>query len=126
MKHRCGKVHKNFHVSAKWLAEKYIEEFQLDPTWKIKSIVETIKKDLKVKVTQMKAWRARDHALRAINGDESEQYGRLYEYKKEILRFRNNLSSEVFDLIYLYEFEMVNDDKLLFKINSLLNCNFSS
>ena len=82
LKHRCGKDHKNFHVSAKWLAEKYIEEFRLDPTWKIKSIVERIKKDLKVKITQMKAWRARDHALRAINGDESEQYGRLYEYKK--------------------------------------------
>ena len=40
------------------------------------------------------------------------------EYKKEILKFRNNLSSEVFNLIYLYEFEMVNDDKLLFKIRN--------
>ena len=40
------------------------------------------------------------------------------EYKKEILKFRNNLSSEVFNLIYLYEFEIVNDDKILFKIRN--------
>ena len=40
------------------------------------------------------------------------------EYKKEILIFRNNLSRELFNLIFLYEFEMVNDDKILFKIRN--------
>ena len=40
------------------------------------------------------------------------------EYKKEILIFRNNLSRELFNLIFLYEFEIVNDDKILFKIRN--------
>ena len=40
------------------------------------------------------------------------------EYKKEILIFRNNLSRELFNLIFLYEFEIVNDDKMLFKIRN--------
>ena len=41
---------------------------------------------MKLKITRMKAWRAKTHALKQIIGDESLQYSRLYDYKYEILR----------------------------------------
>ena len=86
LKHKCAKKHKNFHVSSTLLAQKYIEEFRVDPTWKIDSFIERVKKDMKYTITKIMAWRARDHALKAINGDEKEQYGLLHAYRKEILR----------------------------------------
>ena len=86
LKHKCAKKHKNFHVTSKWLAQKYIEDFRIDPTWKLNAFIERVKKDLKTKIVKMKAWRARDYALKAITGDEKEQYSKLYEYRKEILR----------------------------------------
>ena len=73
-------------MSSILLAQKYIEEFRVDPTWKIDSFIERVKKDMKYTITKIMAWRARDHALKAINGDEKEQYGLLHAYIKEVLK----------------------------------------
>ena len=48
--------------------------------------MDRVKKEMKFQISKMKAWRARDYALRQINGDEKEQYARLYDYRKELLR----------------------------------------
>eukprot|EP00257_Ricinus_communis_P021425 XP_015580917.1 uncharacterized protein LOC107262060 [Ricinus communis] len=39
-----------------------------------------------VDVSRLKAWRARNIALKFIDGDEREQLGRLHDYKLELLR----------------------------------------
>ncbi|KAF2322259.1 hypothetical protein GH714_009613 [Hevea brasiliensis] len=44
------------------------------------------KDDYSICISMTKAWRAKDHALKRIHGDEATQYGRLHDYKCEILR----------------------------------------
>ena len=52
LKHKYGKVHKNFHLTSKLIVQRYLEEFRGDPTWSLDGIV---KKDMKLKISKMKA-----------------------------------------------------------------------
>ncbi|XP_015576050.1 uncharacterized protein LOC107261433 [Ricinus communis] len=84
--HSCTKEHYNRHVNAKYIAMKYVERFRVDPSWAIQCIIQTVKEDMAVDVSRLKAWRARNIALKFIDGDEREQLGRLHDYKLELLR----------------------------------------
>ncbi|KAF2304282.1 hypothetical protein GH714_029304 [Hevea brasiliensis] len=84
--HRFGKVFDNFHVTSKWIALAYSETFRTDSEWSINGLIGRAKEDHSFTICRMKAWRAKDLALKQINGDEYEQYGRLHDYKEEILR----------------------------------------
>ncbi|XP_021661390.2 uncharacterized protein LOC110650636 [Hevea brasiliensis] len=84
--HNCGKDFSNFHVTSKWLAETYLETYRMDPHWSLSGLVQRVKEDWSLSINRMKAWRAREWAQKAINGNEQEQYGRLYDYREEILR----------------------------------------
>ena len=86
LKHKCAKKHGNFHLTSQWIAQHYLEDFRCDPTWKITSIIARVKKEMKLRISKIKAWRVRDYTLKQINGDEKEQYSRLYDYRRELLR----------------------------------------
>ncbi|KAF2284640.1 hypothetical protein GH714_028715 [Hevea brasiliensis] len=45
-----------------------------------------VKADNSLTISLIKAWRAREHALKAINGDEAKQYNKLHDFKLELLR----------------------------------------
>ena len=50
LKHKCGKVHKNFHLTSKLIAQRYLEEFRGDPAWSLDGIVGIVKKGMKLKI----------------------------------------------------------------------------
>ena len=64
LKHKCARKNSNFHLTSQWLAQKYIEEFRADPTWSGTAIKDRVKKEMKLNISRMKAWRARDFALK--------------------------------------------------------------
>eukprot|EP00257_Ricinus_communis_P021733 XP_015581275.1 uncharacterized protein LOC107262099 [Ricinus communis] len=106
--HSCTKEHYNRHVNAKYIAMKYVERFRADPSWAIQCIIQTVKEDMAVDVSRLKAWRARNIALKFIDGDAKEQLGRLHDYKLELLRSNPgstivlHLEEQVFKGLYVY------------------------
>ncbi|KAK9083073.1 hypothetical protein Scep_029544 [Stephania cephalantha] len=84
--HSCTKVNKNYHVTSDWLAEKYIEQFRVDPNWSVSGIIQRVKDDLKFEISRMKAWRAKKKAMEMMNGDEKSQYLKLHSYALELLK----------------------------------------
>ncbi|KAF2323858.1 hypothetical protein GH714_001709 [Hevea brasiliensis] len=99
--HACGKVFTNFHITSKWLASHYLEIFRHDPDWSIPGIITRVKA-YTLTINPIKAWRARELALKAINGDEAVQYGRyiLDTGNKAIITMlemiRNKLMTKLF------------------------------
>lgn len=39
LEHECAKDHNNRHVNANWIARAYLEEFRVDPGWKLVGII---------------------------------------------------------------------------------------
>ncbi|KAH0705546.1 hypothetical protein KY290_010235 [Solanum tuberosum] len=86
LKHKGAKVFDNFHLSPKYIARKYLNIFKADPGWNISGIVEIVRKDFGYTIENLKAWRAKNQALKWIYGDEGLQYGKLLSYRAELLR----------------------------------------
>ncbi|KAF2289582.1 hypothetical protein GH714_037295 [Hevea brasiliensis] len=57
-----------------------------DPNWSLNGIIARVKANFSFTINPVKAWRAREFALKTINDDEVEQYSRLHDYKLELLR----------------------------------------
>ncbi|KAF2323861.1 hypothetical protein GH714_001821 [Hevea brasiliensis] len=89
--HACGKVFTNFHITSKWLASHYLEIFRHDPDWSIPGIITRVKAYHTLTINPIKAWRARELALKAINGDEAEQYG----FKSDTSNANNSNSGDI-------------------------------
>ena len=47
LKHECTRDHNIRHVSAKWIAQNYLDQFRADPSWSVAGII------------RLKAWRAK-------------------------------------------------------------------
>ncbi|KAL3373617.1 hypothetical protein AABB24_005550 [Solanum stoloniferum] len=67
-------------------ARKYLNIFKANPGWNISGIVEIVRKDFDYTIENLKAWRAKNQALKWIYGDEGFQYGKLLSYRVELLR----------------------------------------
>ncbi|KAF2324492.1 hypothetical protein GH714_014807 [Hevea brasiliensis] len=61
-------------------------EVRADPEWSINGLINRVKNDLIFTIGKIKAWRARDWALKTLNRDEKDQYAKLYRYKEELIR----------------------------------------
>lgn len=62
--HECARGHSNRHVNAKWIAKTYLEQFRADPNWKLAGIIQAVKTNQEVDISQLKAYRAKCLALR--------------------------------------------------------------
>ncbi|KAF2324486.1 hypothetical protein GH714_014736 [Hevea brasiliensis] len=62
------------------------DAFRADPEWSINGLINRVKNDLIFTIGKIKAWRARDWALKTLNRDEKDQYAKLYRYKEELIR----------------------------------------
>lgn len=82
-------------IHSGYLAEKYIEEFRINPTWPIKAFHKTLMKDLSIDFKAHVLRRAKRKCLRIINGTDDEQYGRLWDYKNELLKRNPNSTVEI-------------------------------
>ncbi|VFQ63862.1 unnamed protein product [Cuscuta campestris] len=84
--HKCKKMHKNNHCTSSWLARKYLEDFRVNPAWQLSHLIAKVASDWQYNIKYMKAWRAKDRALKIIHGDERTQYEKLLDYRLELLR----------------------------------------
>lgn len=58
LQHECNKDHKNMHVSAHWIANKYLDQFRADPSWKAARVIQVVKNNQSVNISNT-AWRAK-------------------------------------------------------------------
>ena len=63
LKHECAKDHNNRYVNADWIARTYLEQFRVDPAWKISGIIQAVKTNQEVNISRLKAYRAKCIAL---------------------------------------------------------------
>lgn len=84
--HTCIKVNANYHLTARWIAKRYLEDFRSDPDWKISALIDDIGRTKGLIIGRTKAFRAKAYALEKINGDERSQYDNIYRYRAELLR----------------------------------------
>lgn len=64
LKHECTKEHNNRHCNAEWIANTYLEQFRVDPAWKIAGIIQAMKTNQQVNISRLKAYRAKCIAIR--------------------------------------------------------------
>ncbi|XP_022889631.1 uncharacterized protein LOC111405123 isoform X2 [Olea europaea var. sylvestris] len=84
--HRCMRDRTNRHCTARYIAERYLETFKVDPDWKTRLIKKVVKDDLKLTVSDVTTWRARRYARILIEGSDQHQFGLLRSFAVEILR----------------------------------------
>ncbi|XP_021721467.1 uncharacterized protein LOC110689025 [Chenopodium quinoa] len=77
----------NANVTAEYLAERYVEEWRNNPSWKINSFRDRVLSDLGIKIGYYKAWLARGRAKFMIYGSASEQYARVWDYGKAVQKY---------------------------------------
>ncbi|KAG8368985.1 hypothetical protein BUALT_Bualt15G0103200 [Buddleja alternifolia] len=83
-KHSCGGM---FHVkncNSTWLGNKYEKSFRTDPKRNVKGWRQDVIEDINVHVSKNQAYRAKWRALKNIEGDPKDQYGRLWDYAEEL------------------------------------------
>ena len=66
LKHECTRDHNIRHVSAKWIAHNYLDQFRADPSWSVAGIIQAVKHNQEVDISRLKAWRAKCIAKRWI------------------------------------------------------------
>ncbi|XP_051137864.1 uncharacterized protein LOC127256075 [Andrographis paniculata] len=85
------------NVKSTWLARKYESLFRSDPKQRIKGFRTNVTEDIRCNISQQQAYRARKWALKAIEGDAEEQYGKLWDYA-EALQQSNPVSTVLMQL----------------------------
>ncbi|KAH7833554.1 hypothetical protein Vadar_007510 [Vaccinium darrowii] len=80
-------------VSTKWICKKYTGRIRSNPTWPVKSLIETIEQEWTCKVSLPVVFRAKKKALDLIDGTANEQFGLSYAYAEEVMS--GNLGTRV-------------------------------
>ena len=88
-------VSDNFHMTPQWIARKYFNIFRADPTWNASGIIAMVQKYLGYTIDYRKAWRAEQQALKWVYGDEGAQYGKLLQYRTDLLNTNPGSNVEI-------------------------------
>ena len=73
-------------MKSSYLANKYLERFRIQSSWKPSELVMQVRKDLNIQISISQAYWAKRKAMEIINGSTVEQYSRLWDYTEEIRR----------------------------------------
>jgi len=85
-KHTCNKTTRNYLCNAKFLSEAFRERITEQPNIRVFKLQEMIKKKFKLHVGKTTVRRARAKVLKDIMGDHVVEFGRILDYKDELLR----------------------------------------
>ncbi|GMJ05160.1 hypothetical protein HRI_004185200 [Hibiscus trionum] len=105
--HKCLKEYKNSNMTARFMANQYLDKFHIDLNYSSKSLKQDVFKDYSIYVHLSKCSRAKNLALEKLHGNIKEQYTKLYDYLGE-LRTSNpgtttvlQLDETVFQRLYI-------------------------
>ncbi|XP_019191044.1 PREDICTED: uncharacterized protein LOC109185560 [Ipomoea nil] len=84
--HTCGDQDENRTVKSGFLAKMYKDEIKLNTEWGRIQFQEHVKANLKCQVSKHQAYRAKQKALKQLEGDVSEQFNLLNDYCEELKR----------------------------------------
>ncbi|XP_048501631.1 uncharacterized protein LOC104904164 [Beta vulgaris subsp. vulgaris] len=87
LKHICGWQHQNSKLTSQYLAERYLEDWRDDPTWKLKAFMKRARRECKCELGYYKAYYARERALKMIFGDADVEYERVWDYAAAIRKY---------------------------------------
>jgi len=80
----CGRTFDNSHVTAAYIAEKFSDDFEDHPEWKIVNVKNSVRRKISVDISRMKAYRAKRKAQDKREGVEAEQYSKLRSWAETI------------------------------------------
>jgi hypothetical protein len=78
--HRCTRKYKSSIVTSRWIANRMIHKFRVQPNYPLKALYEDVKEKWNVDVSQTQLYKARRKARQQIEGKRKEQYKRLWDY----------------------------------------------
>lgn len=85
-KHRCIKTTRNSMCNAKFLHKHFKDRISEQPNMKIFQFQQLIRKELGIHVGKSTARRDRGKILQDLMGNHVKKFGRIFDYRDEILR----------------------------------------
>ncbi|XP_060200838.1 uncharacterized protein LOC132629119 [Lycium barbarum] len=85
-KHRCVQTIRNYMCNSKYLANHYKDRITEHPNIRICKLQKAIRKEVGVHVGRSTVRRARSKVLLEIMGDQEKEFGRILDYRDEVLK----------------------------------------
>ncbi|CAL8998312.1 unnamed protein product [Prunus brigantina] len=82
--HTCTQVWENPTVKSTWISKKYVDSLKSNPQWPVRSFKQAVEKDYNTGVSRQQVYRAKQKALKLIEGSFNEQYSRIWDYCEEL------------------------------------------
>ncbi|XP_016652131.1 PREDICTED: uncharacterized protein LOC107881815 [Prunus mume] len=80
----CTQLWENPTVKSTWISKKYVHTLKSNPQWPVRSFKQTVENDYNIGVSRQQVYRAKDKALKLIEGSFNEQYSRIWNYCEEL------------------------------------------
>lgn len=84
--HTCMPTFKQKQINSTWIAEHYLNEIRMNPSWPVPNFHKKIVNDLKCDVSRHAVYRAKRKALLKINGTHQIQFEEVWNYGNELQR----------------------------------------
>ncbi|MCO5552034.1 hypothetical protein L7F22_005543 [Adiantum nelumboides] len=75
----------NKEAIAEWVALRYVEKLREHPMYRPKELMDDLRRELGVSISNKVAWKAKQHALGIIHGDHAKSYGKLQSYCNKLV-----------------------------------------
>ncbi|KAL8546451.1 hypothetical protein ACS0TY_006254 [Phlomoides rotata] len=82
--HTCAPSHKVKNLTSTWLSENFFQKFQSDGRRNITGFMLDASHKTRCQVTRQQAYKAKQKALKKIEGDSESRYAKLWGYDEEL------------------------------------------
>lgn len=83
----CSWQNNNSKITSQNLAERYLEDWRVDPNWKLEFFIKRAERECKTKLGYHKAYYAKKRALKMIFGDSDKEYEKVWDYAAAIRKY---------------------------------------
>ncbi|KAK9050240.1 hypothetical protein SSX86_030792 [Deinandra increscens subsp. villosa] len=84
LEHKCLPVRKSYACTSTYLSKKLVEQVAENPEIPVKAVQEQLQRELQLRISKMKAFRAKALAKKEVYGDYIAQYALLRDYVNEL------------------------------------------